>query len=382
MRTIDKYIFLQLVKPFLLFSFTFIGILWLVQILPKLENLVFNEQPFFIFFQVGLNTIPQVAYFVIPIAAFFSTIYAINKLFAEAEIVAIIGAGFSYSSIAKIVFLFGTTVSIFLLILVFFILPKSAYKLQSIFFQIEQNYSARLVNVGKFFHPVSGITIYVRDSFEDNQMKGIFVFDDRNEAYSLLYSAREATIREDNGVKDLIMKEGVLQISSFDEKSVVSIRFDRFGFNLNTFLPKAQTYVASPLEVSPYTGIFKSKELANLTNYTETEYVAESHMKLASILSPISLSMLAMISLVLLGYEKNNNNFIIVSSSLVALFMQVSIIGLKSLLVQSPNLVFLIYMPPVVVLLSVFLIIKWYENSKIKLKVKSISSFGLDDEKL
>ena len=218
MRTIDKYIFLQLVKPFLLFSFTFIGILWLVQILPKLENLVFNEQPFFIFFQVGLNTIPQVAYFVIPIAAFFSTIYAINKLFAEAEIVAIIGAGFSYSSIAKIVFLFGTTVSIFLLILVFFILPKSAYKLQSIFFQIEQNYSARLVNVGKFFHPVSGITIYVRDSFEDNQMKGIFVFDDRNEAYSLLYSAREATIREDNGVKDLIMKEGVLQISSFDEK--------------------------------------------------------------------------------------------------------------------------------------------------------------------
>ena len=375
MKTIDKYIFMQLVKPFFLFSFTFIGILWLVQILPKLENLVLNDQPFFIFFQVGINTLPQVAYFVIPIAAFFSTIYAINKLFAEAEIVAIIGSGFSYSSIGKVVFVFGITVSIFLLVLVFFILPKSAFKLQSIFFQIEQNYSAKLVNVGKFFHPVSGITIYVRDSDEDNQMKGIFVFDNRNKAYSLLYSAREATIRENNGVKDLIMKDGVLQISTTDEKNVVSIRFDNFGFNLNSFLPKTETYVASPLEVSPYTGLFKSKDLAVLTNYTQTEYVAESHMKLASILSPISLTMLAMISLVLLGYEKNNNNIIIIFSSLVALFMQASIIGLKSLLVQSPSLVFLIYLPPLIILLIVLLIIKWFERSRVDFESENRSEY-------
>ena len=368
MKTIDKYIFMQLVKPFLLFSFTFVGILWLVQILPKLESLVLNEQPFFIFFQVGINTIPQVAYFVTPIAAFFSTIYAINKLFAEAEIVAIIGAGFSYSAIGRIVFVFGMTVSIFLLVLVFFILPKSAFKLQSIFFQIEQNYSAKLVNVGKFFHPVSGITIYVRESVEDNQMKGIFVFDDRNKDYSLLYSSREATIRENKGVKDLIMKDGVLQISTADEKNVVSIRFDRFGFNLNTFLPKAEMYVASPLEVSPYTGLFYSKDLALLTSYTEAEYMAESHMKLASILSPISLCMLAMISLVLLGYEKNNNNLIIVFSSLVALFMQASIIGLKSLLVQFPSLVFLIYMPPLMILLIILLIVKWIERPRVNLE--------------
>ena len=370
MRTIDKYIFVQLVKPFLLFSFTFIGILWLVQILPKLESLVLNEQPFSVFFQVGLNTIPQVAYFVIPIAAFFSTIYAINKLFSEAEIVAIMGAGFSYSSIGRIVFIFGMTVSMFLLILVLFILPRSAFKLQSIFFQIEQNYSVKVVNVGKFFHPISGITIYVRDSVDDNQMKGIFVFDNRNASYSLLYSAREATIRENKGVKDLIMKDGVLQISSNDEKSVISIRFDRFGFNLNTFLPKIEAYVASPLEVSPIIGLYKSKDLAMITNYSQTEYLAESHMKLASIISPVSLCMLAMISLIILGYDKTNNNLTIVPSSLLALLMQVSIIGLKSLLVQFPNLAFLIYMPPLIVLFSVITIIKWFENVSVKLESK------------
>ena len=96
MKVISKYLYIELLKPFLIFSFTFIGILWLVQILPKLETLVLNKQSFGIFFNVAMHTIPQVAYFVIPVAAFFSTIYAINKLVSETEIVAIASSGFSF----------------------------------------------------------------------------------------------------------------------------------------------------------------------------------------------------------------------------------------------------------------------------------------------
>ena len=98
MKVISKYLYIELLKPFLIFSFTFIGILWLVQILPKLETLVLNKQPLGVFFNVAMHTIPQVAYFVIPVAAFFSTIYAINKLVSEAEIVAITSSGFSFLS--------------------------------------------------------------------------------------------------------------------------------------------------------------------------------------------------------------------------------------------------------------------------------------------
>ena len=104
MKVISKYLYSELLKPFLIFSFTFIGILWLVQILPKLETLVLNKQPLGIFFNVAMHTIPQVAYFVIPVAAFFSTIYAVNKLVTEAELVAISSSGFSFLSFAKIIF--------------------------------------------------------------------------------------------------------------------------------------------------------------------------------------------------------------------------------------------------------------------------------------
>ncbi len=358
MRVISKYLYIELLKPFLIFSFTFIGILWLVQILPKLETLVLNKQPIHIFLNVAMHTIPQVAYFVIPIAAFFSTIYTINKLMSEAEIVAITSSGVSFLSFTKVIFIFGVTVSFFLFLITFFVLPKSTFKLQSIFFDIEQSFAIKLIDSRKFLHPIPGVTIYVRDKLEENQMKGVFVYDDRNNDYSLLYSAKEAAIRDKDNIRDLIMQDGELQIVSKDERSIISVRFERFGINLNSFIPETQFYLASPSEVSPFTGIIKSKELAMLTDYSSSEYLAESHMKLASILSPIALCMLGALALVVFNNENYRATTVTGFLALVALVMQVAIISLKSLLVLHPDIFFLIYLPPIVVLIAILSIIK------------------------
>lgn len=362
MAILNKYLLAEFIKPFLLFSFTFVGILWLVQILPKLETLVLKKQPIEIFFNVVIHTVPQVAYFVIPIAAFFSTIYAINKLVSEAEIVAISSSGFSYLSFAKIIFIFGLSVSLILFVLIFFILPKSAFKLQSIFFDIEKNHPVRFIDSGKFLHPIGGVTIYVRDTIEENQLKGIFVFDDRSDKYSLLYSAKEATVRDKDNIRDLIMQNGELQISSKDENSLISVRFERFGINLNAFLPEREYYLASPSDVSPITGILRSKELAEYTDYEWSEYFAESHMKMASLISPVALSMLGVIVLLLFNSEKYNSAGVFFILSLIALLMQVGIITLKSVLVRHPDMFFLIYVPPILILIAVFFAIKLKDN--------------------
>lgn len=362
MKLINKYLYIELLKPFLLFSFTFIGILWLVQILPKLETLVLNKQPMFVFLNVALHTVPQVAYFVIPVAAFFSTTYAINKLILETEIVAISSSGFSFFSFTKIIFIFGLTISLLLLLIIFFILPKSAFKLQSIFFDIEQNYAVEFIDSGKFLHPISGVTIYVKDKLEENQMSGVFVFDDRSKNYSLLYSAKEAAIRDKDEIRDLIMQDGELQIVAKNENSVVSVRFERFGINLNSFLPERQNYLASPSDVSPIDGIMKSSKLAKFTKYTAAEYFAESHMKIASILSPIALCMLAAFGLMLSNNERFQTTILITFLSSIALVMQVTIIALKSLLIQHPDAFVLIYLPPIVILIAIFSAIKLKEK--------------------
>ena len=115
--------------------------------------------------------------------------------------------------------------------------------------------------------------------------------------------------------------------------------------------------MASPAEVSPIMGIIKSKELAMLTEYSSSEYLAESHMKLASILSPIALSMLGALALIGFNSEKYRITTVVVFLALIALVMQVTIISLKSLLVLHPDIFFLIYLPPVVVFVAILFLI-------------------------
>ena len=153
------------------------------------------------------------------------------------------------------------------------------------------------------------------------------------------------------------MQDGELQIVSKDEKSIVSVRFERFGINLNSFIPETKYYLASPSDISPITGIMKSKELSKLTDYSSSEYLAESHMKLASLLSPIALCMLGGLALIVFNSEKYRTTVVVIFLSMVALVMQVAIISLKSLLVLHPDTFLLIYLPPVVVFTGILLLI-------------------------
>ena len=101
----------------------------------------------------------------------------------------------------------------------------------------------------------------------------------------------------------------------------------------------------------------KSKELALLSDYSSSEYLAESHMRLASILSPIPLCMLGALALIVFNNERYGATATVVFLALIALVMQVAIISLKSLLVLRPDIFFLIYLPPVVVLVAILLLI-------------------------
>ena len=104
------------------------------------------------------------------------------------------------------------------------------------------------------------------------------------------------------------------------------------------------------------------QELAELTDYTSSEYLAESHMKLASILSPIALCMLGGLALIVFNSERYRTTVIVIFLSLVALVMQVAIISLKSLLVLNPDIFLLIYLPPVLVLAGILLLINFKDS--------------------
>ena len=95
LNTFDKYIFIQQSKPFVFFSFVLVGILWLIQSMPRLDDVISNGQSGLVFIKISILIFPQVMLIVLPISAFASTIYAIHKLISESELLIFANAGIS-----------------------------------------------------------------------------------------------------------------------------------------------------------------------------------------------------------------------------------------------------------------------------------------------
>ena len=116
MNTFDRYIFIQQMKPFVFFSFVLIGILWLIQSMPRLDDVISNGQSGLVFIKISILIFPQVMLIVLPISAFASTIYAIHKLISESELLIFANAGISNTRLINTYFniwVFGLCYSIF-----------------------------------------------------------------------------------------------------------------------------------------------------------------------------------------------------------------------------------------------------------------------------
>ena len=86
LKTFDNYLFRQQIKPFIFFSFVLVGILWLIQSMPKLDDVISNGQSGLVFIKISMLIFPQVMLIVLPISAFASTIYALHKSISESEL--------------------------------------------------------------------------------------------------------------------------------------------------------------------------------------------------------------------------------------------------------------------------------------------------------
>ena len=357
MKIIDFYLFNHNIKPFGFFSLIFIGVLWLVQSLPKLDDIIYNGQQVDTFFYVMLLMLPQVMILVLPLAAFSATIFSTNKLFLDSEMIIIFGIGRSNIQIMKPILLFGILVTIFMYFLTLYVVPNSQNKLRTIMFDIQENITTKFIKGGQFLHPSSGVSIYVRESNKDGQLKGIFLSDTRNENRNITYSAKEALLIKNNNGMFILMKSGLIQVITKNQKQLVTIEFDQLDLNLNEFILNNKKRKFYPEETLPLKILTNFNDLENIYDTKKNEYIAEAHLKMVIPLTSLSLILLALTTFVSINYKKKNFSFPIYCSIAIGLVMQALTLSLKSLVAENSNMFWIIYLPVIIVFLSCFLIL-------------------------
>jgi lipopolysaccharide export system permease protein len=201
-------------------------------------------------------------------------------------------------------------------------------------------------------------------------MKGIFLTDARDSKYSLTYSAREAVLHETINGLLLVMQDGLLQISNNAEIQLSTVSFDRLGLSLNEFFPKRTQSYLSPKEVSPLEIIYDFNSIDKVDYKNKNDYIAEAHLKLATPLTPIALTILALTTFLITGYKRKGFALPIYIAITIGLAMQASTLSLRSVISENNALFWTIYSPSALVIFFSLLLI--YLTQKPKKKVAKV----------
>ncbi|MGB8814573.1 MAG: LptF/LptG family permease, partial [Paracoccaceae bacterium] len=241
MSRFDRYLLSQLLTLFGFFSLVLVAIYWINQAVLLFERLIGDGQSTLVFLEFSILTLPRVIQVVLPVSAFVATIYGINRLMQESELVVMQATGFSAMRLARPVLYFGLTVAVMMLVLMHVLVPASRTTLAVRTAEISQNVTSRFLSDGQFMHPASGITLYIREITLNGELNDVFLADDSSTTTRATYTASRALlVRGDNGPK-LVMLDGMVQNLSRGDGRMSVTRFADFTYDLGGLIASDKT---------------------------------------------------------------------------------------------------------------------------------------------
>ncbi len=340
----SRYVIGQILGPFGLFSLVLLGLVWLTQSLRVIETVVASGQSATVFLQFVALLLPVVMSIILPVAAFAATLYALNRMFMDSEVVVLMSAGMSRLRLARPVLAFGAGVMAAMLVVTLYLMPTASRELKTRTAELGADVAGALLREGEFLNPASGVTVYVRRTARDGQMAGLFVQDDRDGAARVTYTAeRAALVRTDDGPR-LVMFEGAAQRLQAEDGTLSVLRFDRLVYDLSTLMAPSGDRSLKPSEYYVWDLIAPSEEM--LRGRPPGAWLAEGHEQISSPLYSLALPLIALASLLGPGFRRRGYGKRLAAAVALAVLCRVLGIAAKSAASGLGLLWPLMYVPP------------------------------------
>ena len=358
MTRLDRYVFLQLLAPFGFFTLALAGILWLGQTLPLVELIIDNGKSGFIFLEFSALILPNVLSLVLPVSAFIATLYAMNKLYGDSEMVVLMSAGLSPMRIARPVVYYGLFVMTIMYIIVLLLLPAANTRLGDKVESIRKDAVNSLLRERQFIHPEKGITIYIRDSSKAGEIAGLFLHDQRDPQNPVTYSAKEALLLKDEDQLRLVMSLGVMQQYNPRDNTLNTIDFENFVFDLTDLMRKTTKRYRLPVEYSVSELLHPQALIDSGEDHPIGVLVAELHNKFAQPLLGLALPLIAAALLLTAQYRRSGFGVRISAASFFGLFIVTLSLMVKSWIADDPALFWIAYAPAIATLLYAVILLQ------------------------
>ena len=305
MSRFDRYLFTQYFLMFGFFSLILLFIYWINKAIALFDNLISDGQTFLVFLEFSILTIPPIIPIIAPLAAFAAAIFVTNRLKNDSELTIMQATGFSPLRLSRSIFLFGLVVTIILLIISHYLIPKSNNILLKRQNEVASSLNAKLLKVGSFIHPQNGVTFYIGGISTSGVMEDVFVVDERNKDREIIVTSKSGYLITNNNNPILVLKDGIVQNYDLKSTNLSTIHFQDLSYDLTSWSVKERMSKSKLLLTYSSFDLFKDPELVSiLTDSSPISVLEELHSRILTPLLALIAALIGFSALMIGDYSR------------------------------------------------------------------------------
>lgn len=226
-----RYIFVQLIGPFLIVLMSLTGVVWLTQSLRFIDLIVNKGLSVSLFLTLTVLLLPSVLGIILPIALFAAVVYTYHRLISDSEIVVLRASGMSNLRLTGPALALAMLVTVAMFAVNLYFMPAGFRLFKDMQYEIRHSVASVLLQEGVFNTPVDGLTVFVRERTASGDLSGIMVHDSRDPIEpSTVMAESGQLIRTADGPRFILVNGSRQQIDAEDGQ-LSMLYFDSYAFD-------------------------------------------------------------------------------------------------------------------------------------------------------
>ena len=295
MTLVERYILRIAFGAFAATLVALTAVIWITQALRELDLLTSKGQTVIMFFIVTGLSLPTLITVISPVALFIATIYTLNRLNGDSELIVMSAAGMAPRRLLRPFLGLSAAVCALVAFMTLYVMPASFQELRDLITKIRADFVAHIVKEGQFTTLDNGITFHFRER-SGQALLGIFMQDRREQGKTVAYVAERGQVAEASGQSYLILESGTVHRQEPNSRDSSMIAFQRYAVDLAAFNQEESQTVYKPRERSTPQLLFPDEKEFYYT-YQAGRFRAELHDRLSAWLFPLALMFIAFAAL-------------------------------------------------------------------------------------
>jgi lipopolysaccharide export system permease protein len=357
MTLLERYILKITFSAFAACLVALTGVIWITQALRELDLLTGKGQTLLIFLTVTGLSLPALISVIAPVALFLATIYTLNKLNGDSELIVMSAGGMRPGRLLRPFLALAAFVCLAVAIISIHIMPASFQEMRQLFTKIRADFVGTMAKEGQFISLDNGITFHYRERQGDSLL-GIFMEDLREKDKAIVYLAERGQTAEQNGTSYLVLQKGSVQRKEPNSRDSSIVAFERYAVDLSAFNKEGGEVVYKPRERSTLQLLFPDKS-EPIYQEQSGRFRAELHERLSSWLYPLAMMMIAFAALGEPRTTRQGRGMAIASAVVAIVLMRILGFAASSGVARTSAAVVAIYAVPLAsILISLLLILQ------------------------